>query len=123
MKTAIPVRRNHFLVFLREWMAFALSYPEGTNMDGVTHNFIDPRYGLCGNFRRYLEHVKVISKTNSDWYTSYYGWLSRQFERDGLDGYWPFTEAVYDEHIRTNTHHWVEARIDWVQNYLEKHSQ
>lgn len=55
MKTKIPVRRQQFLEFLREWMDFALAHPTGTDMEAVdAHAYIMPEFGLCGNFRHFL---------------------------------------------------------------------
>ena len=123
MKTAIPVRRQQFLEFLREWMDFALAHPTDTDMDAVDeHAYIEPAFGLCGNFRHFLVHRGLLRDTGHDWYTNYSGWVERQFERDGLNGFYPFGEDTYDGHMDDKTHHLVPARVEWVQNYLFKNS-
>lgn len=96
--------------FLATWYYWALTQDE----DVRCINNIDPRYGLCSNYKRYLA---IDAERLGFW-----DHITELLAHSSMDTMYPFGESTYVFENGQASHHKNPARLAWVKSILEEYA-
>lgn len=96
--------------FLATWYYWALTQDE----DVRCINNIDPRYGLCSNYTRYIAtHSEPMVGLAP---------ITELLAHSYMDTMYPFGESTYVFENRQASHHKNPERLAWVKSILEEYA-